>query len=431
MLTAAIVGLIILGLLGAPLFTVIAGIALVLAYTAQLDIAVLIVELYRVASSPNLLAIPLFALAGVSLAQGGAPKRLIAIFQDLLGWMPGGLGIVSLLACAFFTAFSGASGITILALGGLLYPMLRRQHYNSNFSLGLLTTSGSLGLLFPPSLAILLYGVVSGVSIEDLFLAGLLPGAVLIAMLGGYSIYTARHDHVPRYPFSASKAFAALRAGAWDLSLPPAILGSIYSGLVTVSEAAACTAAYVIFVECVIYRSLNVRKQLTSVCMETSVLVGSILIIVAVAMALNNLLIDADVPMTLLAIMQEHVDSKTSFLLLLNVFLLIAGCMMDIFSAIIVLVPLILPIATRYGVDPVHLGIIFLANLEIGYSTPPVGMNLFIASQRFRKPIFVLFRAALPFLAIMLLWLMFVTYVDQASLWWQSPSVVNQSLDQL
>ena len=420
MIIVFIMVLIVLALLGLPLFVVLGAGGLFGSWVTELDSATLIIELYRLASSPNLAAIPLFTFAGVVLAAGGAPQRLIRLFSALLGWMPGGLAAVALTACAFFTAFSGASGVTILALGGLLYPMLIRVGYPQRFSLGLLTASGSLGLLFPPSLPILLYGIVAKINIDQLFLAGMLPGALLLLILALYSLKKGYHLTEARPAFSPRQLANALRAGVWDLLLPLMIVVGIFGGFVTVSEAATCTAAYVLLLESVIYNTLDLKKQLVSLARDTTVLVGSILIILGTAMGLTNLLIDAQVPMKMLALLETHIHSQLTFLLLLNVFLLLVGAMMDIFSATVVVVPLILPLAQRYGVDPLHLGIIFLANLEIGYLTPPVGINLFLASQRFGKSIITVFRATLPFLAVMLLWLVIITYVPWVSLWWRS-----------
>lgn len=413
-----ITGLILLALLGLPLFTALGAGSLYFAWHDELDPVLLIIELNRLASSPNMSAIPSFTFAGVVLAAGGAPQRLIRLFNSLFGWMPGGLAAVALVSCAFFTSFSGASGVTILALGGLLYPMLRSVQYPRHFSLGLLTTSGSLGLLFPPSLAILLYGIVANVNIDDLFLAGILPGTLLMVILGIYAFTTGLKFSVPRHEFSAAALLPAIKKGSGDILLPILLVSGIFGGFVTVSEAAACTAFYVLVLECVIHRDIKIR-QLIPLFTDAAVLTGSILIILGVAMGLTNLLIDSQMPMQLLAWMEDSIDSQLKFLILLNIFLLAVGAMMDIFSATVVVVPLILPLAQRFGIDPVHLGVIFLANLEIGYSTPPVGINLFIASQRFRKPILSLFKAALPFLVLMLLWLALITYLPWLSLWWQ------------
>jgi len=415
-----VAALFVLALIGMPLFVALAGGSLLATWNAGLDPALLAVELNRLASSPYLAAIPLFTFSGVVLAAGGAPHRMIQLFNALVGWLPGGIAAVTLTSCAFFTAFSGASGVTILALGGLMMPMLLHAGYRERFNLGLLTTSGSLGLLFPPSLAILLYGIVAGVSIDHLFLAGLVPGLLLMLILGVYCLYTcSRGGAVQRHQFSLRNLGVAFREGIWDLLLPIGVLIGIFGGYVTISEASACTAAYVLLLECAIHRDLSPSRHLPGLMRDSAILVGSILIILSVAMGLTNLLIDAQIPMKLLGWMETHINTKLHFLILLNVFLLIVGCMMDIFSATVVVVPLILPIARSYGIDPIHLGIIFLANLEIGYSTPPVGINLFIASQRFRRPVLMLFHSALPFLLLMLLWLLLVTYVPIITLWWQ------------
>lgn len=419
MITLLVILIVLLATLGLPLFAALGAGGLLATHQAELDPAVLIIELNRLASSPNLTAIPLFTLAGVILAAGGAPQRLIRLFNALIGWLPGGLAGVALFACAFFTAFSGASGVTILALGGLLFPMLMSVGYPQRFSLGLLTSSGSIGLMFPPSLPVLLYGIVAGVNIDDLFLAGAIPGLLLLVMITLYSMVLGVRLRIPRQPFTAEALQQALREGVWDILLPVGVVWGIFGGFVTVSEASACTAAYVLVLETSIHRSLSLRRQLFPILRETSVLVGSILIILGVAMGLTNLLIDAQIPMHLLAWMRDNIESQLQFLLLLNIVLLIVGAMMDIFSAIVVLVPLILPLALQFGVDPVHLGIIMLANLEIGYCTPPVGINLFIASQRFQKPILTLFLSTLPFLGIMLLWLAILTYIPQLSTWWK------------
>ena len=419
MTLAIIVFLVLIAALGVPLFVVLGAGSLLAALAADLDPAVLLVEMLRLSSSPNLMAIPLFTLAGVTLSRGGAPERLVQLFNAAFGWMPGGLGVVALTACAFFTAFSGASGVTILALGGLLYPMLLGENYPKRFSLGLLTSSGSLGLLFPPSLAILLYGIIAGVSIEQLFTAGMVPGALLLGMLALYTMVTARRVGIPRHPFAFMSLVTAARKGFWDMLLPIGIIIGLLGGYVTASEAASCAAAYALVLECVIHRRIQTGTHLYMVFRESCVLVGSLLIILGVALGLTNLMIDAQLPMTILSLLEQDVTHQWQFLLLLNGFLLIIGCIMDIFSATIVIVPLILPLAQRFGVDPVHLGIIFLANLEIGYLTPPVGINLFLANQRFREPMLKLFRAALPFLLIMLIWLALITYLPQLSLWWK------------
>jgi tripartite ATP-independent transporter DctM subunit len=417
-MTIAILFLVLITLVGAPLFTVLAAGGILASFASDLSPDILVVEMNRLASSPNMLSLPLFILAGVIMANGAAAERLIRFFKATFGWLPAGLGIVSIGACAFFTAFSGASGVTILALGGLLYPMLIKEGYRHRYTAGLLTTSGSLGLLFPPSLAIIIFSIVAGISIEDMFLAGIIPGVLLLLLLTLYSFYDCRHFGLPKHTFSINEITASTKACAWDLLMPIAILTGIFGGYVSVTEAAASTAAYVLFIETVIYKEMTLKNNLFALLVECSILFGSLLIILVIALGLTNLLIDAQLPMQLLEFMQDNVDSKLHFLLLLNVFLLIVGAMMDIFSAIIVVVPLLLPLALQYGIHPAHLGVIFLANLEIGYSTPPVGINLFIASQRFNEPVLTLFRACLPFLFVMIIWLLIITYIPELSLWW-------------
>jgi tripartite ATP-independent transporter DctM subunit len=410
---------VLLALLGLPLFIALAAGGLYASYATGLDPSILIIELYRLANQPNLMTIPLFTLAGMTMAAGGSPQRLIKLFNALLGWMPGGLAMAAIVACAFFTAFTGASGVTIIALGGLLYPLFMQSNYPERFSLGLLTSSGSLGLLFPPSLAILLYGIVSGTNIDELFLAGIVPGLILLVLLSLYSYKSARSWHKPAHPFSWRVLGSAARETLWDIFLPILVIVGIFGGFVTISEAAAVTAAYALFVETVVYREIKLLDDLPKILIDTAKLVGSILIILGVAMGLTNILIDTQLPSRLLAITDSFIHSPLEFLLALNLFLLIIGAMMDIFSAIVVVVPLIMPLAHRYQIDPVHLGIIFLANLEIGYMTPPVGINLFIASQRFGKSILTLFRSAMPFLGIMLIWLLMISYIPALTLWWK------------
>ena len=414
-----VIALVLIALLGAPLFIVLGAGGIVASLATGLEPDLLIIEMNRLAATPSMIAIPLFVLAGVTMSSGGAPQRLVAFYRAGFGWLPGGLAIVSLTACAFFTMFSGASGVTILALGGLLYPILRQEHYRENFSLGLLTTSGSLGLLFPPSLAILVYGIVADVAIDQLFLAGLVPGLLLLVMLSLYSIAQGRRFPVPRHAFCWRQLWRTARASLWDLLLPVFLVGGILGGFVSITEAAAFTASYVLFVECVVYREISLQKQLFGILVESCVLFGGLLAILLIALGLTNILVDAQVPMRLLEAIRPLVDSPLQFLLLLNLFLLIVGAVMDIFSAIVVVAPLVAPLAAQYGIHPVHLGIVFLANLEIGYCTPPVGINLFIASQRFGKPVLSLFRATLPFLFIMLIWLLLITYIPGLSLWWQ------------
>ncbi len=417
MMTLIALLLIIIALIGAPLFTVLAAGALLASVAEDISPDILIIEMHRLSTSPNMIALPLFILAGVIMAHGGAPKRLVAFYRANFGFLPGGIAVVTLISCAFFTMFSGASGVTILALGGLLYPILKNEGYPQNFNLGLLTTSGSLGLLFPPSLAIIIYSIVANVSIEEMFIAGLLPGLLLIIMLSMYSAWIGRKHTVKHHEFIFSDAVSTGKGSLFDLLLPVGIVLGIFGGFVSLTEAAAVTAAYVLFVDTVIYKTISIKKQGLHLLTEASMLFGSLIIILLIALGLTNLLIDAQLPMKLLAFIEQFVDSKIQFLILLNLFLLLVGAIMDIFSALLVVVPLLLPLAVRYDIHPIHLGIIFLANLEIGYSTPPIGINLFIASQRFKKSVVTLFRATIPFLLIMLAWLLAITYLPVLSLW--------------
>jgi tripartite ATP-independent transporter DctM subunit len=414
--------LIILALLGTPLFAILAGLALVLFALTDTGIVVLTEEHYKLATSPHLITIPLFTLAGFLMAKSKAADRLVNVSRAWLGWMPGGLAIVVIASCAFFTTFTGASGVTIVALGGLLFPMMVADDYPEQFSHGIITSSGSIGLLFPPSLPIILYGIVAMTSVDKLFVAGILPGMLMVGVLAVYAIFVARRSEVERTDFVASEAFSSLWEAKWEIAVPAVVLVSIYGGYVTIAEASAIAAIYVLVVEVFILKDIALfpddsgREDLASVIYESMVMVGAILLILGVAMGLTNYLVQEQVPMQILDFIRQYIDSKTTFLLVLTVFLLIVGCMMDIFSAIAVVVPLITPIALEYGVDPVHLGIIFLANLEIGYITPPVGLNLFISSLAFDKPVVYLYKTALPFLFLLLGALLVITFWEDLSL---------------
>jgi len=405
----------VLALLGAPLFVVIAANALLHLHAADYDFTLMFIEFYRLAEMPMLLPIPLFTFAGYVLAESRAPSRLVRVSKALFGRMPGGLAVVCILVCAVFTAFTGASGVTIIALGGLIYPALLQEKYRDRFSLGLMTTSGSLGILFAPSLPLILYGIVAEVPVDSLFRAGVLPGLLMLGFLGVYSSMKAVVFKVPRPAFNFREFRDALVDARYELPLPILILTGIYTGTIAISEAAVFSAALVLFVEMVLYRDVSVR-HLARIMRKSMVLVGAILIIMGCSLAYTNSLLDAEVPMKILNTLKTHIDSPFMFLLILNVFLLVVGCMLDIFSALIVVIPLILPIAREFGIDPIHLGIIFLTNLNIGYMTPPVGLNLFITSLRFKKSIVDIYIATIPFLLIMLLALLLVTYIPWISL---------------
>jgi C4-dicarboxylate transporter DctM subunit len=406
-------------LFGAPIFAIMAALALVAFYFSGIELSAVAVEIYRLASAPTILTIPLFTFAGYVLAESKAPLRLLRLSQALLGWLPGGVAIVCLFVCAFFTAFTGASGVTIIALGGLLYPILLQEGYSEKFSLGLITTCGSLGLLFPPSLPIILYGIIAKVDIDQLFLAGLIPGFVLIIILGSWSVWNARHSkNRPQLLFSWSELRAALWQARFEIPLPLFVLGGIYGGFLTATEASALSAFYVLIVNVFLTKDLSLTKDLPRVIVESLTLVGAILLILCCALGLTNYLVDEEIPMKILEAMRALITNKYLFLFVLNIFLLIVGCLMDIFSAIIVVVPLILPIAEQFGVNPLHLAIVFLTNLEIGYITPPVGINLFISSFRFNRPVLELYRVSIPYLILMLIALIIITYIPWLTLVW-------------
>jgi C4-dicarboxylate transporter, DctM subunit len=409
--------IVILLLVGTPLFTIFAGYALYAFASAGIDTSVVIIELYRIADTPMLVAIPQFIFAGCLLAESGASKRIVNLAQALFGWTTGGLAIVTLLTCAVFTAFTGASGVTILALGGMLYPVLLKENYPDKFSLGLVTASGNIGLLFPPSLAVILYGIIAQVSIDKLYIAGTIPGILLIVILSAYSIRIGALKKVPKVPFVWSKVFSAAKSAAWEFPLPIIIIGGIYSGRFTTTEAAAVTAFYVFIVEVFVYHDLHLVRDIPRVIKESMMLVGATISILGIAFALTNYLVDQQVPQMLLDLVRSKINSPITFLLVLNFFLLIVGMVMEMFPAIIVVVPLVLPIAKEYGIDPVHLGIIFLVNLEIAYLVPPFGLNLFLSSLRFHKPVFSIARAVFPFLLLELIVLLIITYIPQISLW--------------
>jgi tripartite ATP-independent transporter DctM subunit len=405
----------ILALIGTPLFIVIALSGMLFLYAGGIPFSALIIEIYKLAHTPMLVALPLFALAGYILAASRAPQRLVRLSEALLGWLPGGLAVIALIFSAIFTALTGATGLTIVALGGLLFPALKTKGYPVKFSLGLLTTSGTLGLLFPPSLPLILYGVVARTSIDQLFLAGILPGIVMVLLLAVYSFWKGIKSGVSRPRFTVREVGAALRESIWDIPLPLVVLGGIYSGFVAVSEAAALTVIYVLLVEVFFYRDVALQ-QLPSIFLKSAVLVGGILIILGVSFGLTNTLINEEIPMKLLDFLKTHVESPLAFLIWMNLFLLGAGCLLGMFPALTILVPLIQPVAQAYDIHPVHLGIILLTNLEIGASLPPVGINLFVASMRFERPVLELYQASIPFILILLLTLAIITYWPWLSL---------------
>ncbi len=407
--------------LGTPVFVAMAAFALFFFFRDGLPVAAVSAEVYRLISSPTLPAIPLLTATGYVLAESNASLRLLRFFKSLLGWMPGGLAVIVIAVCALFTTFTGGSGITVIAIGGLVYPMLREDGYPEGFSLGLVTGAGSLGLLFPPSLAVILYSVVAGtrdqnVPADSLYLAGLIPGLLMIAMVAAYAVRRGMVLAIPRQSFSSKEVLAATWTAKWELAIPIFVVGLFMTGTASLVETAAAAFVFAMIVECFITKDLHVFKTLPVALVKSSVLAGAVLILLSAAMGITSYIVDAQIPDTLVRWVQTHIESKWVFLLALNVLLVVVGCLVDIFSAIVVLAPLIVPMATAFGVHPVHLGVIFLANLELGYLTPPVGLNLFLAASRFNKPLTSLFRYVLPFLLIMALSVLLITYVPDLSL---------------
>jgi len=407
----ALAVLIAAGLVGAPIFAILGGAAVVLFAGAGSPPVAVLIETYALSVSPTLAAIPLFTLAGFVLAESRASDRLLTLFHAWFGWMPGGTAVVCAVVCSFFTVFTGGSGVTILALGGLLFPALIRDGYRDRFALGLLTASGSLGLLLPPAMPLIVYAVIAMIPIEDLFLGGLLPGLLLTTMVAAWGIREGIVDGAPRQPFRLGQATAALWAARWEAAMPGIVLAAMFSGWATPIEAAAVAACYALVTQVGIHRELAVTRDLRRVLSNCVALVGGVLIILSVAVGLTSYLITADVAGQLLHWTQLHIGSRVAFLLAVNGFLLVVGCLMDIFSATVVVVPLLVPLAAAYGVHPVHMAIIFIANLELGYLTPPVGLNLFLASYCFDKPLAEIFRSALPFVVILAIGVLLITYV--------------------
>jgi tripartite ATP-independent transporter DctM subunit len=413
-------------LIEAPLFTIVAALTIVCLYLINhdwLSLQLIIIEMNRLASMPVLVALPLFTFVGCLLTETKAPTRIMNFMQALLGWLPGGLAIAALCSCAFFTALTGASGVTIVAIGAVLYPILRQSYYKENFTLGLLTTSGSLGLLFPPSLPVILYGVVNQIDIRDIFKAALVPGILLII---GLSMYAFCHQLIiangvkkpenRTAPFTWDRVKVTFWEGIWDWPIVGILILGVYGGFVTIAEVSALVLIYVIIVECFILKEVSFVRKLPQIMIESAVLSGAIIVILGFALGFTGYLVDEKIPDQILAGLSALTQNKYVFLAGLNVFLLAVGCIMDIFSAIVIVVPIIVPIALKYGIDPIHLCVIFLVNLEIGYSTPPIGINLFIASIKFEKPVTLLYRASLPYLLLMLLFLVLITYIPPLSL---------------
>ena len=403
-------------LLGSPVFAAMSGLALIFFWREGTPVSAVTAEMYRLVGSPTLPAIPLLTATGFVLAETNASRRLVNFFRALLGFMPGGVAVLVAAVCALFTALTGGSGITIIALGGLVFPILLNDGYSEKFSLGLVTSAGSLGLLFPPCLAVVLFSVVANTPADQLFIAGMVPGLLMLALVAVYGISVAIRTGIPRQPFKWNELLAAGRVAKWDLSIPVAMAVLFGSGLASLLETSAFACAYTIFIACFIHRDLSPTRQLPETLVKAAALVGAILIILSSAMGLTSYLVDAQIPDMLLDIVRQRIHSPHLFLLALNVVLLVLGSILEIFSAIIVLTPLIIPLGAAFGVHPVHLGIIFLANLELGFLFPPVGLNLLLSSSRFGQPMTVLYRDVIPFLLILALGVLLVTYVPALSI---------------
>ena len=401
---------------GLPIFLGLGGIAALLFWFDWTPLSAISAETYRIVVSPTLPTIPLFTIAGFLLAESKSSIRLLSLFQALFGWIPGGTPIVLVIICGFFTAITGGSGVTILALGGLLMPMLIKDGFSKDFSLGLITVSGSIGLLFPPSLPLIIYGVTAGVSIKSIFLGGIIPGLLILVIVASWAIFSSKRQSVAVYGFKIKNIKSALIESKWEIAIPFIIMFGIFGGYMTLVETAAISALYVLFITVVIYRDISFSK-VGNILIDCCALIGGVLIILGVAMGLTSYIIDAEVPMTLLGWVKTNISSKYIFLILLNVFLLIVGCMMDIFSATIIVVPLIKPIAAYFGIDPIHLAIIFIANLELGYLTPPVGMNLFLSAYRFDESMKSVYTSTMPFYFVMLFCVILITYFPILSTW--------------
>ena len=401
---------------GAPIFIGLGGLALLFFWRDWTPISAISAETYRIVVSPTLPTIPLFTLAGYMLAESKASERLVLLFRALFGWIPGGTPVVLVLLCGFFTALTGGSGVTILALGGLLMPVLIKEGYSKKFSLGLITVAGSLGLLFPPSLPLIIYGVTAGISIKSVFLAGIIPGLIRVGMIGSWAVWQGKVQSVSKHNFNLTKIISALKNAKWEAMIPFFVLFGIFGGYTTLVETASLISVYIFIIEFVIYKDLKFN-DLRKIILDCSTLIGGVLIILGVAMGLTSYLVDAQIPLHLLEWVKSTISSKFVFLLMLNIFLLAVGCLMDIFSAIIIVVPLITPLGAYFGIDPIHLAIIFIANLELGFLTPPVGMNLFLSSYRFEEPMSNIYKSTLPFFVVMLLSVVAITYIPILSTW--------------
>jgi tripartite ATP-independent transporter DctM subunit len=414
----AVILLILAALTGTPLFIVMGGLALILIQgSLGGEIDVVANQVYTALTQDSIIAIPLFTLAGFFLSESKAGERLVITFRNFFGRLPGGMIIVTVLICAFFTSFTGASGVTILAMGGILYTILAEHvKYPEKFSIGLLTSVGSIGLLFPPSLPIILVGATTMTNIIHLFLGGIFPGLILVTAIILFGIFISSKTKIPAEPFRLRSALSSLRKSALEILLPFFLIAGYFSGILSLVEIGAVAVVYIFIVEVFIHRDIK-WGEIPGIFRKAVPIIGGVLSILALSQALSYYIVDTQAPVMLTRWMLSAVQSKIVFLLLLNLCLLVAGCLMDIFSAILIVLPLIAPLGEAYGIDPVHLGIIFITNLEVGFLTPPVGLNLFLASYRFKKPFIEICRYVFPFMIIQFAVVLLVTYVPALSTW--------------
>jgi tripartite ATP-independent transporter DctM subunit len=407
----AIVLLLLCALGGLPIFVVMGGLVLLLLESSAIPVDVVATDIYSALTNESIIAIPLFTLVGFFLSESRAGFRLVVCFRSLFSWIPGGMIIATVFICAFFTSFTGASGVTILALGGILYSILAEHvGYPRKFAIGLLTSVGSIGLLFPPSLPLILVGAMMGTDIFRMLAGGFIPGVILVLSVIIFGIAISMRTKIPVEPFKLLPALRSLRGSIWEILLPFLLVAGYFLGILSLVEIGAAALIYIFIVEVLIHRDIPFKK-VPGVFLKAAPIIGGILAILAVSQSLSYYIVDTNAPAELAAWMRETIESKYIFLLLLNLALLVVGCLMDIFSAILIVLPLITPLGAAYGIDPVHLGVIFIINLELGFLTPPVGLNLFLASYRFEKPFVEICRHVFPFLIIQLVAVMLVTYV--------------------
>lgn len=433
-ISVSIIFLLVMSFFHLPIFITLGGMAILMFWYDGTVISSFSTEIYtKISTNDTLAALPLFTLAGYIMAEGGAPRRLVNLFQDMFSWIPGGIAIATIAVCTFFTTFTGASGVTILAMGGLLKPALDSRGYQEKTSLGLITGSSSLGVLFPPSLPLILYGAVALQPITDMFLGAFIPGMLLFFLVVGYGMYRGFIELSEAEPFSYKKCGKSLWGAKWEAILPVFVLSILFSGFANLTETAALTVLYAICCEFIIHRDLKFRKDFVRVISYSTVLIGGVLIILTSAVGLTNYLIDAEIPLLVIEYVQEHITNPLVFLFYLNIFLFMAGCIMDVFTAIVVISPLLIPLAQSFEINPVHIGVVFLMNLGVGYLTPPVGMNLFISSYRFKKPLSQICIASLPIFIISVIAVLIITYVPWFSTvlldYVGGPTNVNIQLD--